>query len=104
MKIAWRRIVPGGIGLTTIVPLLVCPDDADLFCSVIVVEQEVSEDFIYWKRFGIAMDEPYDLVGATVRWLQEFRQAKFQKPEYCTALDLFQTLSGENWMQKLTTD
>lgn len=92
MKTAWRRIFPSDVGLTTIVPLLICPDDVDLTCSVIVVEQEISDDFVYWNRFGVAMDEPYDSVGATVRWLPEFRKAKFEKTAYHTALISFQTL------------
>lgn len=49
-------------------------------------------------QFGVAMDKPYDSVGATVRWLQKFCQAKFEKIAYHTALISFQTLCGETWI------
>jgi hypothetical protein len=99
MKTAWRRINPDGVGLTTIVPLLICPDDVDLTCNVIVVEQETSTDLIHWNRFGFAMDKPYDSVGATVQWFKKFHQVDFKRTEYCTALVSFQALCGETWIQ-----
>ena len=99
MRTAWRRINPNGVGLTTIVPLLICPDDVDLTCSVIVVEQETSTDLIHWNRFGFALDNGYDSVGATVQWFKKFHQAEFQRSDYCTALISFQALCGETWIQ-----
>lgn len=39
-------------GDSKLVPLLVCPDDVDLSCIVIVAEQVVTENTVIWQRFG----------------------------------------------------
>jgi hypothetical protein len=97
MQTAWRRIKPGDVGLTTIVPLLICPDDVDFSCSIIVAEQSVMDDSIKWNRFGFAMDQPYDQVGATVRWFQAPCKTEFPKLEFIAALAYFQKLYDEEW-------
>lgn len=38
-QLVWDRIYSTAPGWRTLVPLLVCPDDMDLTCTVIVVEQ-----------------------------------------------------------------
>lgn len=37
---------------TTILPILLCPDDLDFSCIVIVVEVDKTKDFVYWGRVG----------------------------------------------------
>lgn len=37
---------------TTIIPLLLCPDDLDFSCIVIVIEVDKTKDFVYWGRVG----------------------------------------------------
>jgi hypothetical protein len=97
METAWQRIKPSDVGLTTIVPLLMCPDDVDFSCSVIVVEQSVTAELIAWERFGFAMDQPHDQVGATVKWFQASCKAEFSKLEFVSALASFQKLYDEEW-------
>ena len=36
----------------TILPILLCPDDLDFSCIVIVVEVDKTKDFVYWGRVG----------------------------------------------------
>jgi hypothetical protein len=76
------------IGFTTIVPLLI-DDEYVSFSSyaVFVAEQEVSDDFIDWCRFGFSMDCSHDRVGGTVKWLGTPCKAKFKKTEYINARD-----------------
>jgi hypothetical protein len=98
MAKAWERITPSYAGLTTIVPLLICDSDVDFSCIVFVVEQEVSDDFIYWNRFGFSMDQSRNEVGGTVKWLQIPCKAIFRKMEYIDALKKFKTICSEEWL------
>lgn len=45
---------------STILPLLVCEDDLDFSCIVIVVETEKTKDFVYWNRVGYVRHENED--------------------------------------------
>jgi hypothetical protein len=98
MATAWNRITPSYVGLTTIVPLLICDSDVDFSCIVFVVEQEVSNDFIYWNRFGFSMDHSRNEVGGTVKWLQTSCKAIFRKTEYIDALKKFEAICSEEWV------
>lgn len=97
METAWDRITPSDVGLTTIVPLLICDGDVDFSCIVLVVEQEVSDEFIDWCRVGFSMDFERDRVGGRVKWLDTPCKAKFQKTEYIDALDRFKKLCDTEW-------
>jgi hypothetical protein len=98
MQTAWHRITPSDVGLTTIVPLLICDSDVDFSCIVLVVEQEVSDEFIDWCRVGFSMDCEQDRVGGTVKWLDTPCKARFQKTEFINALDQFKKLCDTEWV------
>lgn len=40
-----------------ILPVLLCPDDLDFTCIVVVSEVEKTEDFVYWNRIGYVNHE-----------------------------------------------
>lgn len=44
----------------TILPLLLCEEDPDFSCVVIVVEVEKTDDFIFWNRIGYVLHENED--------------------------------------------
>lgn len=44
-----------------IVPILMCPDDLDFSCIVLVVEVEKTENSVIWKRAGYVCEEDYNL-------------------------------------------
>src|SRR4051794_4272201 len=48
--VPWQRILPE-VGCTGYAPILICPDDLDLRCSVVVVEVVAETDAIRWERF-----------------------------------------------------
>ena len=98
METAWDRITPSYVGLTTIVPLLICDGDVNFSCVVFVVEQEVSDEFIDWCRVGFSMDYRQNRVGGSVKWLDTPCNAKFQKTEYIDALDRFKKLCDTEWV------
>lgn len=66
---AWQLLKPEVYkngAVSTVVPLLICPDDLDLECSVIMVEQVVSADKVVWARFGRAFTHIHDVVTSVV--------------------------------------
>lgn len=66
---AWKLLKPQAyenVAISTVVPILICPDDLDLECSVIMVEQVVSADKVVWTRFGYAFNHIHDVVTSIV--------------------------------------
>lgn len=45
---------------SVVLPLLLCPEDLDFSCIVIVVEVEKTKDFVYWNRVGYVLHENED--------------------------------------------
>lgn len=71
---AWKLLKPetSEYGTTsTSLPILICPDDLDLVCSVIMVEQVVTESEVLWIRFGRAWANINDLVTSII-WEKPF--------------------------------
>ncbi|TDM66606.1 hypothetical protein C5B72_03635 [Acinetobacter sp. KU 011TH] len=54
------------VAISTVVPILICPDDLDLVCNVVMVEQVVSADKVLWTRFGYAFNHIHDVVTSVV--------------------------------------
>lgn len=76
---------------SAVLPVLLCSDDLDFSCIVMVVEVEKTRDFIYWKRIGYVDEElyrrrmnytyPYYRTEGNVRWIYEMNWT-FSKDEY----------------------
>ena len=82
LEIAWRRLSPNVEECSTIVPLLICPDDMDFWCTVVVAEQEVNVDTVIWQRFGFTCDRPGDQVGVSVKWFENNVSVQFNRSEF----------------------
>lgn len=70
-----------------IVPVLMCPDDTDLICTVIVAEVTKLEHEVIWSRVGMDCSQlgipyNYDLIGTTVDWLDSIPAFRFDKKQY----------------------
>ena len=69
-----------------IVPILMCPEDVDLWCTVVVVEIEKNENSVRWLRIGlddsIFHDNSSDSIGTTVEWLDKIEPMVFDKTAY----------------------
>lgn len=87
--IVWSRILPESG--TSICPILMCEDDRDFYCLLIVVEIEVIENTVLWKRFGLDKSSPNNLsdVGTTVKWLDNSPSFMFEKTEYQLMIESF---------------
>jgi hypothetical protein len=88
--IVWNRILPNE-NETTICPILMCPDDNDFSCTLIVAEIRNCGDSIQWKQIGINETKEIDSekVGSTVKWLDKFNELNFSKKDYLSMLEKF---------------
>ncbi|TGM95721.1 hypothetical protein [Leptospira yasudae] len=91
-KIVWERILPN-VGKSTVAPILMCPDDCDFFCILIVVEIERTEEFVFWKRFGRDDSEitvsSLSNIGSKVRWFSDPEEHRFPIRDYTEFLNRF---------------
>jgi hypothetical protein len=51
-QVVWERVLPPE-GLLVACPVLMCPDDADSSCTLIVAEVETTRDQVPWHRLGL---------------------------------------------------
>jgi len=79
-----------------ILPILLCPDDFDFSCTVVVVEVISEVDAVIWNRFGVDVskfnpdeDGVFKYIGNAVEWFDGIRPHVFCKSEYTTCVDEF---------------
>jgi len=71
-----------------ILPILMCPDDCDLSCTVIVAEVETTSDYVIWNRIGVDKNNPKDLLEKNrflesgVEWIEKVPFFIFNKEDY----------------------
>ncbi len=81
-KIAWELLKPtDSEECSTIVPLLICSDDLDYTCTVVVVEQIQKATQVIWARFGLGLNAIGGVVTA-VRWIYEESILEFNRDEF----------------------
>lgn len=93
--LAKRRFTPGEDGSSTVVPLLVCSDDMDFGCTVLVAEQVVQGDSLSWIRFGWSLSEGLE-VGAQTRWISGSQPVEFALEDFHCALEDFATILSDH--------
>jgi hypothetical protein len=64
--LALRRLFPAP-GATVIAPVLVCPDDRDFFCTVVVAQVHQSGAVVTWQHIGLDRTRSGP-VGSVVDW------------------------------------
>jgi hypothetical protein len=89
--LAQRRFAPAEDGSSTLVPLLVCSDDMDFDCFVLMTEQVIDGDTLHWRRFGLSVSSGLE-VGISTRWDAENRPVSFSLAQFCGALEDFYSL------------
>ena len=114
---------------SAVLPLLLCADDLDFSCIVIVVEVEKTKDFVYWRRIGYVLHEnedfeeelyrrrmnytlPYYETEGNVCWFQDLNLC-FARKEYesmardfwdRTTLEYLQNILKQDDSRKLTVE
>jgi len=88
--VVWNRIMPNE-NETAVCPILMCPDDLDFSCTIIVAEIQNYGSFIKWKKLGIneSTDWEAEKVGSKVRWFDDFPELNFDKADYIKMLENF---------------
>lgn len=93
----WRQAKLGE-GKKTL-PILLCPDDFDFSCTVIVVEAEQQGNTVVWHRFGADVTG-YSTgestlpayIGKKVEWFKGIGPYTFSKEEYLCCVGAFREL------------
>ncbi|MCC6369716.1 MAG: hypothetical protein IT236_01795 [Bacteroidia bacterium] len=89
-QIVWNRILPD-VGETLICPVLMCPDDCDFSCTLIVAEIVNTGEQILWTRLGLnrTEDAAPDKVATKVEWFKGYKSFKFEMENYLQMLNDF---------------
>lgn len=92
-EMVWERILPK-LNSITICPILMCPDDCDFSCTIIVVEIEHKSDKVIWKRFGLEGTSMASLpaIGSQVEWFENVETLSFPINAYQEMLDEFKQI------------
>ena len=65
-----------------ILPILMCPDDLDLSCTIIVAEVIKSDIEVVWNRIGVNKSQLGTPIGTEVVWLELVPEMKFNSNFY----------------------
>ncbi|WP_338763829.1 hypothetical protein WAF17_20510 [Bernardetia sp. ABR2-2B] len=96
-KVVWERTLPS-INEKLNLPILMCSEDIDLWCTLIIVEVEVKGNFVYWNKFGIENSDavtPQE-IGKSINWFLSSPSFVFDKNNYINVLDEFRLRLDEN--------
>lgn len=78
--VPWGRILPE-VGCTGYAPLLICGDDLDYVCTVVMAEVVAEADAIRWDRLGLSVTRRGP-VGSCIRWEPGLGSYRFDRAEY----------------------
>lgn len=89
-EIVWNRILPG-LGEVKLCPVLMCPDDCDFTCTLIVAEIENNGETVQWKRIGVDKTEKRygTRFGEAIEWFDYFGTLNFEIKSYQDTIDSF---------------
>ena len=84
-KIVWNRILPRN-NETTVCPILMCPDDCDFSCTIIVARITRTNSQIIWEQLGSNLTQTTfqtpQLIGTEVEWFDEIEPMTFELSDY----------------------
>jgi hypothetical protein len=89
-SLVWDRILPTQ-GNTAHAPLLMCPDDCDLWCSVIIADVVLDNRVVWWRRLGVdaTREGLPTAVGTTVEWINGLGPYCFTLADYQKCINSF---------------
>ncbi|MEZ5044997.1 MAG: hypothetical protein R2828_34185 [Saprospiraceae bacterium] len=100
-EVVWKRILPKNNSKETC-PILMCPDDCDFSCTIIVAEIESNNRMVKWNKVGIDKTKELDAnkVGSKVEWFDKMKPLQFDKTEYEAMIEKFKNqiqIDEEKW-------
>lgn len=89
-EVVWKRILPN-TNETSVCPILMCPDDCDFSCTIIVAEITNFGDYIKWNKLGIDKTKEFgaEKVGSEVEWLDKVEELYFETSVYLKMINKF---------------
>lgn len=90
-NLVWDRISAISEKPTNI-PVLMCPDDLDLWCTVIIAEVIKTKDSVKWLRLGINKGTGKNMpesIGTTIEWLYKIPPFEFKIDEFDKCISEF---------------
>lgn len=88
---------------STILPVLLCSDDLDFSCIVIVVEVEKTKDFVYWNRIGYVSHKNKDFEEekrSGILCLEAYTEEDWEKYGDNMALETVTSHAWSEWISK----
>jgi hypothetical protein len=101
-KIVWKRALPETYSKVNL-PVLMCSEDIDLWCTVIIAEVEVDDHYVYWNKFGLDTSDFEDTpepIGTTVDWFSG-NTLVFKRDEYENVLNAFKKYLHDDFTGKV---
>jgi hypothetical protein len=93
--IVWKRAIPTS-GTRAYFPVLMCPDDCDFSCTIVIAEVETLDSQVHWHRLGIDDSDARCVdpasVGSEVKWATGLGPFVFDRDDYANCLARFQEL------------
>jgi hypothetical protein len=99
-QLVWSRILPEAHQVTR-VPFLVCPDDLDFYCTVVIAEVFAETETITWTRLGFDGSDlpPVENIGTEVTWIKDLGPFVFRRTDYMAFLEDCKALGTDWWEQ-----
>ena len=86
----WSRALPPA-DARSVAPILLCPDDLDFSCTVVVAEVTTDASSVTWSRVGLDTGAagPPSAIGSPVEWSSAIKPLVFDRLAYEAVLDCF---------------
>lgn len=84
----WCRALPPD-GSISQLPVLMCSEDIDLWCTLIMVEVSLKKGVVHWHRFGLEISDAQtpDRIGQRVQWFDDVGGMSFDLKNYEAVLE-----------------
>ena len=88
--VVWQRLFPQP-GVVERLPILMCDEDVDLWCTLIMVEVEIDEQYVYWNRFGLENSDAQtpETIRKSVSWFSGIPPLRFDRQEFTAVVEQF---------------
>ena len=89
-------------------PILMCPDDCDFSCILIIAEIENTGSTVKWNKIGVDKMKEYEAekIGTTVKWFEKVEPLEFGIAEYKSMIEEFKVhfqIDQLKWEEKKRT-
>ena len=89
-SVVWDRIKTGE-NSRQIVPILMCPDDCDFSCTIILADVVCKDNKVIWERLGVDNTalRGGKTIGEVIQWLDKIKPMVFPREEYQECVQTF---------------